>query len=515
MNEEISNFLNCMYTNLFQPYIIYPTRFVGNAKPSLIDNIFSNAINREIISGNIIDKISDHMPNFIIIQDYKKSELREKYYKRDYSKFDQDKFNNDLQHDNTLQSIIEGEDVNTSYNSFHAHLQNTIDKHAPIKSLSKKETELKINPWLTKRILKSINIKTKHYKKFMASKDNKHHNIYKLYRNKLNHIIRTSKNIYYNNYFNKFKRNSKKVGDGINHILARKKKLSNNKINIIENNSLITDQTEVANRFNTFFTNIGPSLSENINNLGHDFKEYLPTPNKTSFFMAPTTPQEVASELRSLPISKTTDVPMEIIKTSIVQLSTYLSSIYNLSFTTGNYIDRFKYAMASPAHKGDSKLSLTNYRSISVLPIFSKVFERLVHKRLLNFLIINKLLFKHQFGFQPNKTTEMAIIDMYSKIVNDLEDKKIACCILLDFAKAFDTVNHNILLSKLVNYGIRGIPLNWFRSYLYERKQTVQINGIKSSTLTIKCGVPQGSVLGPLLFLIYINDIYIENINST
>ena len=151
------------------------------------------------------------------------------------------------------------------------------------------------------------------------------------------------------------------------------------------------------------------------------------TPNKTSFFMAPTTPQEVASELRSLPISKTTDVPMKIIKTSIVQLSTYLSSIYNLSFATGNYIDRFKYAMVSPAHKGDSKLSLTNYRPISVLPIFSKVFERLVHKRLLNFLIINKLLFKHQFGFQPNKTTEMAIIDMYSKIVNDLEDKKIAC----------------------------------------------------------------------------------------
>ena len=162
VNEEISNFLNCMYTNLLQPYIIYPTRFVGNAKPSLIDNIFSNAINREIIRGNIIDKISDHMPNFIIIQDYKKSELREKYYKRDYSKFDQDKFNNDLQHDNTLQSIIEGDDVNTSYNSFHAHLQNTIDKHAPIKSLSKKETELKINPWLTKGILKSINIKTKH-----------------------------------------------------------------------------------------------------------------------------------------------------------------------------------------------------------------------------------------------------------------------------------------------------------------------------------------------------------------
>ena len=138
-NEEISNFLNCMYSHLLQPNIIYPTRIVDNARPSLIDNIYSNCINREIISGNLIDKISDHMPNFLILQNFKKSELRIKYQKRDYSKFNATKFEKDLNNEDITQEMLKTNNVNSRYTIFQEHLEKIMDKHAPLNTYLKKK----------------------------------------------------------------------------------------------------------------------------------------------------------------------------------------------------------------------------------------------------------------------------------------------------------------------------------------------------------------------------------------
>ena len=185
-----------------------------------------------------------------------------------------------------------------------------------------------------------------------------------------------------------------------------------------------------------------------------------------------------------------------------------MSLIFNESFKEGIVPDKIKSAIVHPIHKGDSSMICVNYRPISILPILRKIIEKLVHERLINYPDKYELLFKHQDGFQKGKSTEHAILDLHKNIVEAIE-KKEKGAIFLDFAKALDTVNHKIMLKKLEYYGVRRLPLIWFQSYLHNRQQCIKINQSTSNSKTITCGVPQGSILGPLLFIIYIIDIFL------
>ena len=162
----------------------------------------------------------------------------------------------------------------------------------------------------------------------------------------------------------------------------------------------------------------------------------------------------------------------------------------------------------TPIHKKESKLEVGNYRPISLLSNINKLLEKVVHERTYNFLEKYNCLYKYQYGFRKSHSTKHALIEITEKIRKALDSRKFACGIFVDLQKAFDTVNHEILLKKLEHYGIRGNSNSWFKSYLNDRKQLVSINGIDSETQIMKHGVPQGSVLGPLLFLIYINDLH-------
>ena len=184
-----------------------------------------------------------------------------------------------------------------------------------------------------------------------------------------------------------------------------------------------------------------------------------------------------------------------------------LCHIFNLSLSTGIVPEKFKIAKVIPIFKTGDSLDPSNYRPISLLSTFSKILEKIVYNRLFTYLEANSLLSPHQFGFRPNHSTAHAMTLLLNKISQSINSKKHTLIIFCDLQKAFDTCNHNILLKKLSLLGISGNTLLWFKNYLTNRKQFVSIDNFESSLLDILTGVPQGSILGPLLFLIYINDL--------
>ena len=275
------------------------------------------------------------------------------------------------------------------------------------------------------------------------------------------------------------------------------------------NESLITDPTEISNNFNEYFVNVGPNLAAKIPIREVHFSTFLGERSSNSIFLEAVTEKEVEFEISQLNGKKSSgydEIPPKLVKNISKHIVKPLTYIYNQSLLTGVIPNDLKIALVTPVFKANHKEKFNNYRPISVLSCFSKILEKIMYKRVIKYLDKNNILFQSQYGFRKKHSTNLAI-ELMTKILQAIENGEYTVGVFLDLAKAFDTVNHEILLRKLEHYGIRGIVLEWFTNYLTNRKQIVKYKFEKSERLTIKCGVPQGSVLGPLLFLSYMNDI--------
>ena len=335
---------------------------------------------------------------------------------------------------------------------------------------------------------------------------------YRTVQNEITDLTRKGKKEYYNKYFMENKANMHRIWNGINEIINVKSKVFNSPSTIKSNGKTISDPKEIAACFNTYFTNIAEDIIKKRKYNGRiSHKKYLSEPLDKSIVLPDIHAMDVAIAMSTLNPQKglyPNGLPTKILLMFKDILSLPLATIFNISLRTGTFPDLLKHSKTIPIFKKGSKLDVSNYRPISLLSNINKIFEKLMYNMVYKFLEENKSLYSLQFGFRSKHSTAHALIQINEKIKNALDNHNHVCGVFIDLQKAFDTVNHDILIDKLSYYGIRGIPNQWFKSYLSNRKQYVSINGYNSDTMNIKHGVPQGSVLGPLLFLIYINDLY-------
>ena len=498
-----SEFIEIMYSHGLFPLINKPTR-ATTSSTTLIDNIFSNnLINNDIINGIFFTSISDHFPIFTInLNDFTQKDRV--YVTRRYSQKQLENFSNSLRMKD-WQNVLANHNGKDAFNLFLKNFTDLYNEQFPSKLLKSNYSTRKL--WLSAGLKKSIAIKNKLYWKYKRSNSASDLKNYKDYKRNLNRLLKKAERDHFENLLHENKSNTKKLWKIIKGVIGKKKR-DNVQTNFKIGSDVINDKQFICKHFNSYFSNIGSELDKKIPASKIDPLQYV-SHNDRSIFLNPVDQTEIMRIITEL---KDCSPGWDGIEAKVVKKTSHLfldplQHVLNLSLSQGFFPDDLKRAKVVPIHKSGDSMSFSNYRPISILPLFSKVLEKIMYNRLITFINRHGLLYKFQFGFRSQYSTNQALIFLVDKIVEAIDRGDIVVGVFLDFRKAFDTVNHEILLAKLYRYGIRGTAWQWIKDYLTCRKQYVFYNGTRSDDNVINYGVPQGSILGPLLFLIYINDI--------
>ena len=508
-HNPTNEFINSTLSHGFVPMITKPTRLT-HTSATLIDHIYTNCITTKSKSGIILNDVADHFGTFHMMKTYKSPRQPQLSNLRYYTTHNIANFRHLIEQQDFTE-LHNLNDTDKAYDIFITKIKSAHDRAFPMQVVKIKNTTVRKEPWITPGLIISSHNKIKLHRKKIKNPTPTNISNYKNYLKVFNKLKRQTKKLYYEQLFEANKNDLRRTWNELRKVINKENNKKELPTTIKVNNLEITNKHEIADTFNNFFINIGKQVSETIKT-NKDPMQYMPADRPHSMYLTPTDPLNVinvAKLLKPKTSSGYDNISNKLMLEIIDIVAIHFSYIVNLSFSKGIVPIKMKIAKVIPIHKSGNRQDINNFRPISLLPAFSKLLEKLMYTRIIDYIERNEILYKHQYGFRKGHSSIHPIIQFLNKVadVNNKLNPELTMGIYIDLRKAFDTISHNILVNKLNKYGIRGIANKWIQNYLTNRTQFVNYADTKSSTENITCGIPQGSILGPLLFLLYINDI--------
>ena len=507
------DYIDALVTNLYIPSIDGDTRITSHSA-TRIDQIWSNNPQEIKQAFTINDHmVADHLTTGIVRND-NIHEAAKTIKKRIFSDENLNKFKEKLA-SSDFTAVYHTQNTHEKWDLLTKIIKDALEQSCPMKTINiKPGRHRKTIPYMTEGLKTSLNTLKTLNKLSIVNRDqilpgNTETNwtIFSRYRSQHAKILRAAKRKHFHECFNSIKHSPKKTWAMLNKIIKTKSTDTNiNELSI--NGKKVTDQREIADRFNEFYAGVGKMQAATVPPTETDPMAFLRGEPPNSMYLHPTSPEEITKAVKLLakkPSKGPDEIPCNILFSNIELLTTPIAHCINASFTSGIFPDGLKHATVVPLYKKKARTDCTNYRPVSLLNSLSKVIEKIIYIRIYNFM--GDKLCPTQFGFRPKHSTADLMTYTIETIVRNLNSMSNALPLFFDLGKAFDTLKHGLLLQKLEHYGIRGLPLDLIKSYLTNRKQKVTIAGVESGYLPLEIGVPQGSILGPLLFIIYTNDI--------